>query len=265
MPDDQTVTAPALSDYENPPLTELAVGVLFQSLKGWQTRHVGQFWGEVAKEFPLSEDQTPIFEVEGAPRFEIRELPPLRRTFLISQDQNFVIQLQDSRFILNWRRTQPTNVYPRFKAMFDKFLAHWGRFSDFVVRERLGDLRPTRYELTYVNHIAQADDSVSATAERYVKIFNWGNLGARFLAPPTGVNVVLTFAMPEELGFAQANLSQGVRPDGRKALVLVMSCTGSASPKVSLNDWFGTAHRWLGLAFRELTTDAARTEWQYRE
>jgi len=265
MPDDTPVTPLTLPGYENPPLSELAVGVQFASLSGWQTRHVGEFWVEVAKEFPHTEDQIPIFDVQVVPGFEVLKLPPLRRTFLISQDQNFLIQLQDSRFVVNWRKTKPSDVYPRFKTIFKKFVTHWGHFSDFVARERVGNLAPTRYELTYVNHIEQADDSVGGTAERYVRLFDWGNLKAQFLAPPTGVNVVWTFAMPDQLGFAQANLSQGVRPDGRKALVLVMSCTGTASPKVSLNDWFDAAHRWLGLAFRELTTNAAREEWRYKE
>ena len=265
MPNEQALAPRALPDYDNPPVNELAVGVYFEPLNGWQTRHVGHFWGEVRKDFPNTEDQPPIIEVERGPRFEILQLPPLRRTFLVSQDQNFVIQLQESRFLLNWRKKQPTDVYPRFSAHFKKFIGHWGHFSDFVAREKVGNLKPARYELTYVNHIEQGDNSVSETVERYARIFNWSSLNAKFLPPPTGINVVWTFTMPEQLGFAQANLSQGVRADGRAVLVLVMSCTGSASPKISLNDWFAASHRWLAHGFKELTTDAARKEWGYRE
>jgi uncharacterized protein (TIGR04255 family) len=262
MPDEKALTPQVQPDYDNPPLNEIAVGVYFEPLNGWQTRHVGQFWGEVSKEFPNTEDQSPILEIGGSP--QMLQIPPLRRTFLISGDQNFVIQLQESRFLLNWRKKQPTDVYPRFSSFFNKFVGHWGHFSDFVAREKVGNLKPVRYELTYVNHIEQADQSVSATVEHYARIFNWSNLKAQFLPPPTGINVVWTFAMPEQLGFAQANLSQGVLTDGRAVLVLVMSCTGSASPKLSLNDWFAAAHRWLSQGFKELTTDAARQEWRYR-
>jgi len=251
--------------YKNAPLNELAVGVQFQQLSGWQSRHVGQFWTEVSKEFPLTEDQPPIFEVEGGPRFQILHLPPLRRTFLISQDQNFVIQLQESRFLFNWRKRQSIDVYPRFTAVFERFVAHWGHFSDFVAHEKVGILKPIRYELTYVNHIEQRDEPVSETVERYAKIFNFSSLGAQFLSPPTGINVVWTFQLPDQLGFAQANLSQGVRADGRAVLVLVMSCNGSASPKISMNDWFAVAHRWLSDGFKELTTETARKEWGYSE
>lgn len=265
MSDQQTLTPHGLPDYDNPPLNEIAVGVHFEPLTGWQTRHVGQYWGEISKEFPNTEDQPPIIEVQQGPRFEILQLPPLRRTFLVSADEAFVIQLQESRFLLNWRKKQPNHVYPRFGAFFRKFVGHWGHFSDFVAREKVGSLRPARYELTYVNHIEQTENPVSSTVERYARIFNWSSLKAQFLPPPTGINVVWTFTMPEQLGFAQANLSQGVRADGRAVLVLVMSCTGSASPRVSLDDWFAAAHKWLSQGFKELTTDTARSEWGYKE
>jgi len=265
MAHDKALADARLPYYENAPLNELALGVHFEQLTGWQSRHVGQFWTELSKDFPLTEDQPPIFEVAGGPRFEILQLPPLRRTFLVSQDQNFVIQLQESRLLFNWRKRKPTDVYPRFGAVFEGFVERWGHFSDFVTREKAGNLKPVRYELTYVNHIEQGDRPVSETVEQYTRLFNFSSLRPRFLPPPTGINIVWTFPLPEQLGFAQANLSQGVRADGRAVLVLVMSCNGSASMKISLNDWFAVAHRWLSEGFKELTTEIAHREWGYKE
>jgi uncharacterized protein (TIGR04255 family) len=265
MADEKAAITRKVYSYENAPLNELAIGVYFEPLSRWQSKHVGQFWTEVSKDFPSTEDQPPVFEVDSGPRFQVLQLPPLRRTFLLSQDQNLVIQLQESRFLLNWRKLKPTDQYPRFGAVFKKFVDYWGHFSDFIFREKIGSLKPIRYELTYVNHIDQADNPVSTAAEKYARIFKWSDLKARFLPPPTGINVVWTFPMPDQLGFAQANLSQGVRTDGRAVLVLVMSCTGSASPKISMEDWFGSAHQWLTEGFKELTTETARQEWRYKE
>jgi uncharacterized protein (TIGR04255 family) len=265
MTDEKALAAYTLPDYDKPPLEEIAVGVHFEPLSSWQTRHVGQFWGEVSKDYPSTEDQPPIFDIERGPRFEILQLPPLRRTYLVSRDQTFVIQLQESRFLVNWRKRQPSDIYPRFSSVCKKFVGHWGQFSDFVARENIGSLKPARYELTYVNHIEPSDYPVSSIVERYVKMFDWSILKAQFLPPPTGINVVWTFAMPEQLGLAQANLSQGVRADGRAVLVLVLSCTGAASQKISLNDWFAAAHKWLSQGFKELTTETAHREWGYRE
>jgi len=266
MSPEKTSTEQSFHEYEKPPLSEIAVGVLYEALPGWQSRHVGQFWAEIAKEFPETQDQPPILNVsDRGPRFEILQLPPLRRTFFISRDQNYVIQSQDSRFLVNWRKIKETDVYPRFGAVFKEFLSAWGHFSDFVSREKLGSVRPTKYELTYVNHIEHADKPLADTVERYVKLFSWSRLSARFLAPPTGINTVWTFVLPDQLGFGQANLSQGVKSDGRGVVVLVMSCTGDASPKLSLNDWFATTHEWLVRGFGDLTTETAQMEWGKRK
>jgi uncharacterized protein (TIGR04255 family) len=266
MTDAKKLPENVLPSYEKPPLNELALGVHFERLSSWQTRHVGQFWEEVSKEYPSTEDQPPIIDIESGPRFEILQLPPLRRTFLVSQDQTFVIQLQESKFLLNWRKKQQSDIYPRFNSVFKRFVGHWGQFSDFVGRESVGTLRPARYELTYVNHIEQqTGEPASSTVERYVKMFNWSMMKTQFLPAPTGINIVWTFPMPDSLGFAQANLSQGVRADGRAVLVLVMSCAGASSEKISMNDWFAASHKWLGQGFRELTTETARKEWGHKQ
>jgi uncharacterized protein (TIGR04255 family) len=260
MPETIGSTAQALPDYQNPPLNEIAIGILFEPLNQWQTRHVGQFWSEVSKEYPATEDQPPILDVEQAPR--LQHLP--RRTFLVSQDQNFVIQLQESRFLFNWRKRKDDDVYPRFDAFFQKFLQAWAAFSKFVERERLGQLKPIRYELSYINHLEQTDKPVATTAEQYVRMFDWSTLHATFLPPPSGINTIWTFQLPEPLGVGQANLGQGKRADGREVLVFIMSCVGAASPRVSMNDWFAAAHQWLTRGFSELITESAQQAWGYK-
>jgi uncharacterized protein (TIGR04255 family) len=261
MPEEKPLLSQALPDYENPPLNEISAGVQFEPLTQWQSRHVGQFWSEIRKEFPTTEDQLPIFEMEQP---QILRLPPLRRTFLVSEDQNFVVQLQETRFIFNWRKRRDGDVYPRFEAFFGKFLHYWGLFSEFVQRERVGNLKPTKYELSYINHIEQFEAPLAITAERYVKMLGWSDLKSQFLTPPTGLSVVWTFALPEQMGFGQANLGQGVRLDGRAVLLFSMSCSGAASPKISINEWFLAAHVWLAKGFAELTTDTARKDWGYK-
>jgi uncharacterized protein (TIGR04255 family) len=256
------ITEHHLDEYQAPPVRELAMAIQFDPLQGWNSRHIGQFWMEVAEQYPTTEDHPPIFSIsERGPRLEILQIPPLRRTFLISRDQNYVIQSQESRFLFNWRRIKETDVYPRFGAIARQFLDAWGRFSNFVTREKVGNIRPSRYELTYVNHIEQGDRPLADTVESYVKLFNWSNLHTEVLTPPTGISTVWTFSLPGQLGFGQANLSQGVKSDGRAILMLVMSCTGDSSPKYSLNDWFAETHEWLAQAFAELTTERAQKEW----
>jgi uncharacterized protein (TIGR04255 family) len=258
-----------LPSYQKPPVIEVAAGVQFEQLKGWQTRYFGQFWGEFAADYPFTQDQPPMFDVvESGPRLEILTLPPLRRMLLLSKEQNYVIQLQESRLHFNWRKVKETDEYPRFdKAIFPQFLQVWGQFSNFVTRMALGNLRPQRYELTYINHIEPRGDDFAEALEDRVKLFHWSAIKgeAKFLASPTAVNTAWTFSLPQQRGTAQANLTQATRADGRSVLVLGMSCGGPASPKYSLDEWFGTAHEWIVRGFADLTTKSAQSEWGRKE
>ncbi len=200
--------------------------------------------------------------MEGGPRLEILTLPPLRRILLLSQDQNYVVQLQESRLHFNWRKVGDTDDYPRFEpTIFPKFLDVWGKFSTFVTKTGLGNVRPLRYELTYINHIEHSAADFAGSLESRVKLFQWSSIHAEFLTPPTSVNTVWTFELPDQRGAGQANLSQGTRADGRNVLVLGMSCGGPAGARYSLNDWFATAHEWIVRGFADLTTNTAQSEW----
>jgi uncharacterized protein (TIGR04255 family) len=262
---DKERAAQSLPNYRRPPVIEVAAGVQFEELKGWQTRYFGQFWNEFSAEYPFTQDQPPTPDVlEGGPRLEILTLPPLRRMLLLSKDQNYVIQLQESRLHFNWRKVKDTDEYPRFeKAIFPRFLDVWGRFSNFATRMTLGNVRPQRYELTYINHIEPKGDYFAEALETKVKLFQWSAIKgeAKFLTAPTAVSAAWTFQLPDQRGVAQANLTQATRADGRSVLVLGMSCGGPASARYSLDEWFATAHEWIVRGFADLTTDSAQSEW----
>ena len=135
----------AIPSYGSPPLTEVACGVQFGAVP-LQTRHIGQFWTEIRDEYPLTQDFPPIPDVGEPPGVSVLIMPPLRRVFFATTTTEYVIQLQDSRFHHNWRKLSPTVQYPRFHAVFRKFVTAWGRFSDFVKGQGLPEPNPSRYE-----------------------------------------------------------------------------------------------------------------------
>src|SRR5690606_12531809 len=67
------------------------------------------------------------------------------RAWLLSEDEQFIIQLQNDRFIMNWRATGVT--YPRFserhgpRGLLSQMEAEFERFCDFV--QRRADSRPS--------------------------------------------------------------------------------------------------------------------------
>jgi uncharacterized protein (TIGR04255 family) len=252
------MAANAIPSYGKPPLTEVACGVQFTEL-AFQTRHVGQFWTEIADEYPLTQDFPPIPDVSESAGVRLLALPPIRRVFMATPSTEFVIQLQGTRFHHNWRKLAPEKDYPRFDVVFKKFLVAWGRFSDFIKRQGLEEPKPSRYELTYVNEIESLGP---IKVEQAVKLFDWTQIKAGFLPEPKATNIAWNFPLPEDKGVMNVSTNRLTRPDGRTAVLLTLACSGpSANERYSLDDWFETAHQWIVRGFTDLTTPEAHHIW----
>lgn len=255
-----------LPSYKRPPVVEVSFGTIFMPLPEFQTRHFGQFWTEQNTEYPDTKDLMPLVDtvslgVQGA----LLDKPPLRRMWCLTADEQYVIQLQDSRVYLNWRKTKAESEYVRYPIISGRFLKLRGDFSKFVEREKLGPLVIVRYELVYVNHIVLAPGaSVAESLEEYVKLFRFSSQ-ALSLSPPDSVNTSWNFAMPDNRGTASASLSNATTQVGQNLLVLVFNCSGTPSDKYSEIDWFQSSHEWIVRSFTELTTAAAHQKWQREE
>lgn len=252
---------PPLPDFENPPVLEVVCGVQFPAIAGLQTRHFGQFWDQCKREFPITHDAPPIPVVVGeVPSVELLNLPPLRRMMMISTDNAFVVQVQEDRFNLNWRKTSADLQYPRFEKVFKRFSEMWGEFGNFVSVSSAVEIKPSHYELTYVNHIDPGETQFAAGVEANVLMFNWSRLEAKFLPIPRSVSAAWQFVLPANKGYLTANLTHGTRA-GRELMVLNMACNGPALPEFSLTEWFDTAHEWIVRGFIDLTTASAHKRW----
>jgi uncharacterized protein (TIGR04255 family) len=248
----------AIPSYTNPPLTEVACGVQFSSIP-LQTRHIGQFWTEISKDYPLTQDLPPVPDVADSSGISFFAVPPLRRVFMATPSTEYVVQLQESRFHHNWRKLSQEITYPRFPTVFQRFLTLWGRFSDFAKRQGLPEPKPTRYELTYVNEL---DNLGAIRVEQAVKLFDWKVIDAKFLPEPQATNIAWSFVLPQEKGVMNVSTNRFTRPDGRTSVLLTLACSGqSANDKYSLNDWFETAHEWIVRGFTDLTTAEAHLIW----
>ncbi len=248
-----------IPSYIAPPLTEVVCGIQFEALP-LQTRHIGQFWTEISGDYPLTQDFPPVPEVGDFPTINILTMPPLRRAFMATASTEYAIQLQENRFHYNWRKLDPDVKYPRFPAVFDRFLGSWGRFSDFARRQGLAEPRPKRYELAYVNELNSLGH---LSVEQAVKLFDWQNFAAQFLPKPQGTNIAWSFSLPDQKGSMNASTNRFTKPDGRTTVVLTLLCSGPSAPEsYSLNEWFETAHEWIVRGFTDLTTQEAQSVWK---
>lgn len=156
-------------DFANPPIVEFVLGAQFAPLENFNTGHFGLFWERLGRnEWPIVGEEPPLdpqFEQFEAPRWRtVRNLqfklqPGFQqgRLTLQNADRDRMIQLQDTRFLLNWRkRTSGTEVkYPSDKVLIGEFESKFAFLEKFVAEHNLGELQLNQWEITYVDSFPQ--------------------------------------------------------------------------------------------------------------
>ena len=178
------------------------------------------------------------------------------RMWFIKKEENMLIQLQDDKFFLNWRRIQEEEAYPRYNAIINAFKTNFGIFQKFLEEEKLGLVNPVKCELTYINHIPKTEgwESLGDISEVF-RDFTWSS-NERFLPPPVGLGGQASFSLPKDKGRLNVTLQQGARKiDKHPILVLQLTATGLGADKSmdAVWEWFEVAHEWIVCGFTDLT------------
>ena len=132
-------------DHTNPPIAELVLCAQFSPLTKLSSGHFGLFWKELGDEWTEPGDGLPIpdqFELFDRPRpigIQLSLMPmnlPGRFT-LGHKSKDRLLQIQSTRFCLNWRKQK--EFYPSYKSLIDEFKEMFARFSSFSRRQWAGD------------------------------------------------------------------------------------------------------------------------------
>lgn len=143
-----------------PPVTEVAIDLQFLPIRGLTTAHLGLFWSRLRDEFPLALDKPPLEpDIERLPgrrpssriALQISQLPPMRRLWLLQSDETVLIQVQQDRFIRNWRRLEVSQSYPRYSTLRRSFQNDFERFLEFLSEEGLPGPKITQCGVSYIN------------------------------------------------------------------------------------------------------------------
>ncbi|MEO8547142.1 MAG: TIGR04255 family protein [Sphingomicrobium sp.] len=156
---------PIRPNFENPPLIERAISVVFEPLTKLSIGDYGLFWADILAEFPTSEAMEPVAaEVEQFENFRPRQVGiqlvsagMLPRAAFRNAAKGELVQLQNDRFGFNWIKTSDDHKYPHFEATVDRFFGLLDRFSDYARRRDLGHIKITQCELTNVNVVLVTD------------------------------------------------------------------------------------------------------------
>jgi uncharacterized protein (TIGR04255 family) len=143
---------PEARKLEAPPIIEVVCGVFFAPRPELDPIFVGGWHNEVAHtELPRHAIQPAVADGTGF----FMGVGPLR-SWLISQDDEWVVQIQPDRLYVNWRRRE--GEYPRFSdrgGVLERALFELRRFRAHCVQKLGADLALTGVELAKVDVIAQ--------------------------------------------------------------------------------------------------------------
>lgn len=270
-----TTTTPLLPQYEEPPVNEVVFSLLFKPIENLQTPHIGLLWSRYQPEYPYCDEFAPLlpaiefFENESVTtHIELTDVPPLPRAWFINSSENGVIQIQRDRFILNWRKVQPEDEYPRYSNIIKLFRPHLSKFEYFLKDLELGIIEPLQYEITYVNHIPKGNGwTMLSDLGKIFPDFAWQTNENRFLPNCSSLNWRTTFDLPNQVGRLHVVIRSALREDNHPIVSFELTVRGiedSGSLEAMWN-WFDTAHEWIVLGFADLTSEEVQKNiWKRR-
>lgn len=271
----------ALPEFERPPLAEVVLALQFDPLVGMTSAHMGGVWARFRDKFPRTEDHPLLpgaFERLGGPRepgafapsLELVTRPPLPRCWFVSSGGEELLQLQEDRFAHNWRELDGEAAYPRYSRLRQSFEGEVRCLEEYLLQERIGELRPNQCEVTYINHILAGEG------------WNEHRDAARVFPMLVPQALPSSWSYPEEIRFNTSyRMIEGGEPRGRlhvsitsgfllpmRKPMFAMTLTARGAPLGNgipgALAFLDLGHEWIVRGFDSLTGEAMHQAWGRR-
>ena len=155
------LTHSVLPPLDRPPIFEVACGVEFDPIRDIDPVLLGGFWREVRGEYPLRETHNEIPRLNMGFELVLGDNRPLR-TWFVSANGEFVVQIQRDRFFLNWRTIGEDGRYPRFSSSSEGVLPRsvelFDKLSAFLTGAIGAAPHPRRVEVLKVDLLIEGRD-----------------------------------------------------------------------------------------------------------
>ncbi len=268
---------PDLADYRAPPVTEVVLGVQFNSVERFLSPHLGLVWERFKSTFPNLEEHPPIpptFETFGPhPQFfpavglQIVSAAFMPRVFFINNDRTQLLQVQKDRFVHNWRKVETGGDYPRFERMLATFEEGFNTFAEVVAKENLGAVVPNQCEVSYINQIPVPNDAEIYGVFQRVFASRSMELILNDLGSPEDVRFLLRYVVRDKsrapIGRVIVAADPARRADGVTIIQLTLTARGrpTAPSIASVVEYLGQGRVHLIEAFTKLTSREMHQEW----
>ena len=266
-----------LIEFDAPPVIETVLSIQFAALPGFTAAHGGCFWqSSLAAEWPNAklaeapriEDEFEVFGTKPNFRSLGLEFRPIdtSRTQITNGDEDRMIQVQDSRFIYNWRKRGGS--YPRYSAIKPELNRLYARFVDYlqcVTSPKFPTPKPNQWEITYINHIPKNGI--------WNKALDWPEILPGLYIPtaePHGAAELESLAgmwryrLSDNRGRLHISLQHGQTAEKVEVMVLQLTARGPVDldRDLSVDNGFDLGHDAIVGTFRGITSAAAHAEWK---
>ena len=266
-----------LPEFSDPPVIEVALGVQFDELPGLKTSHVGLLWEKFRDQLPRTQDHSPLppsfekFDAIPLPqpsvRFEQVDSPPLLRCWFMSEEEDQMIQIQQGRFVHNWRKVGLKEDYPRYGTIRARFFEELKIFEEFLSKESLGKLVPNQCEITYVNVIVTNDYwETHGQVDKVLSILS-REYSDSFLPEPETVSISTQFVIKQDdnpIGRLHIKGEPVFRQDDMvPGFQLTLTARGEPAGEGldKILDFMDIGREWIVRGFTSVTTKMMHDRW----
>lgn len=271
---------PSLPDFERPPVIEVALGVQFDPIAPLNSAHIVEFWADrIRGRFPQASELPPIapavewFGAPSPPQFAFQFVAGAVSTRWLFSDggaQNELVQIQQDRFVRNWRQIGEGNKYPRYPSLKQKFREDFELFEAFLAERGLPAPVPNQCEVTYVNHVDLAPGQTSGEPQNYLSPWS-GKHSDGFLPVPESVEVaahypILRGGQPIGRLHVASSPVQSVQT-GSSLFLLTLTARGRPATRdvAGVLDFLDLGREHVVRGFASVTTPEAHKTWGRRD
>ena len=171
----------------------------------------------------------------------------------------------------NWRHRSPSDQYPRYEPLRERFNAEFAKVAEFLEEKQLGKIRCNQCEVTYINVISLDDGEPGAQLS---KIFTFWSDDSACVVPGSfdRGSFGMSFIIDGEVGgdpFGRLHVDGGpvlLPSEDRLAFRVVLTTRGNPADETveSVFAWLDRAREVGVRVFTSITTEYMHRLWERR-
>lgn len=266
-----------LPRFLKPPVVETVLGIYFPAKEKFNSAEQGIFWGQHLREvYPNIEERPPTEELReqfgeerlarsSMIRWRVTDRPDTPRLWAASENGQHVVQIQRNGFLANWRKADNDVPYQTYKDRHQGFSHQLGQLQDFFEKEGIGQIKPTSWIVTYINHIDyEYLELVGPAVAKTLTV--WTNqFSDSWLDTPDRLMLDFAFPLPQNVGLLNVKLNTAFVKE-KKQYVLRLDLTARGQLKSgnieSALSAINLGHEWVVRGFASLTRPEMHKVWE---